>query len=102
MGRIHNSRENQNHRIADATPGALLRTCTLAPPACTAAATPTAHGGRGAVNASRGIGRRWRSMAVLIVFAAMLAVYIAPALAAILPDPANIANATGNHQAGGD
>jgi len=55
------------------------------------------------MNARRSIRERWCGMAVLIaVAAAMLAASTAPALAAIMPDPANLANTTGNHQAGGD
>ena len=42
-------------------------------------------------------------MATLITFDdVVLSASIMPALAAILPDPANPANPTGNYQAGGD
>jgi len=55
------------------------------------------------MNARRAICEKWCSMAILIAFTAvMIAASIMPALAAILPDPANLANTTGNHQTGGD
>jgi uncharacterized lipoprotein YddW (UPF0748 family) len=50
---------------------------TLAPPVCTAADSPTANSGRGAMNARRSIRGIWCSMAVLVAFtAAMLAATI--------------------------
>ena len=69
MGHIHNIRENQNHRIADVTPGALRSSTTPAPPVCTAAATAGADTqiearGQSMIKASRSIrgdGVAWRS-----------------------------------------
>ncbi len=87
----------------DDTSDALLRARTLAQPVCTAADSPTANSGRGTVNARRSIMANWCNMVVLIAVAAVvLAVSITPALAAILPRPANLANTAGNYQAGGD
>ena len=64
---------------------------------------PDCNSGRGMIKASRSIRGRWCSMVVLIAVAAMLAVCIVPALAThTSPDPANLANTTGNYQAGGE
>ena len=100
MEHIHNIREDQNHRIADVTPGALPRVIALVMLVCTATDSQAANMGRGTMNARKSIQERLCGMMVFIVFAAMLAVCIAPALAAILPHPANLANTTGNYQAG--
>nr|QNT35644.1 hypothetical protein GNCGGNMO_00006 [uncultured Methanosarcinales archaeon] len=75
----HNTGQNQPIvNTTDDTSDALLRARTLTPPVCTAADSPTANSGRGMMNARRSINGRWRSMAILIVFAAMLAVCISP------------------------
>lgn len=89
-----------DHKIADVTPGAFCFARTLVMPDCPAADSQAANMGRGTMNTRKSIQERLCSMMVFIVFAAMLAVCIAPALAAILPHPANLANTTGNYQAG--
>jgi hypothetical protein len=84
MKSIHNTAQDRPKcKRYDDTSDALIRAHTLAQPVCTAADSPTANSGRGAVNARRSIRGSWCSMAVLTVFAVvMLAASITPALAA--------------------
>ncbi|RLG28463.1 hypothetical protein DRO03_09765, partial [Methanosarcinales archaeon] len=80
----HNTRQDRPIvNATDDTSDALIRARTLAQPVCTAAASPTANSGRGAVNARGSTRGRWCSTAVLIAVAAvMLTAFSMPALAA--------------------
>ena len=53
----------------DDTSDTLLCAYTLAPPACTAADSPTANSGRGMMNAYRSIRGRWCSTVVAVPIA---------------------------------
>ena len=106
MKSIHNTTQHQQSvGVTDGTSDTLLCAHTLAQPVCTTADSPTANSGRGIMNTRRILWGRWRSIAVLTVFAAMIAVCIAPTLAAWAgatltfgdPTPDNGATICDNH-----